>query len=147
MRRALKIFAKFAAALAIMTIISTAVWQEVVRETIYDCTDAFGFDYLQPGTWVHGDAAAVHQVVHHCSMCEPDTLKEGWAVSRLWSLWYLFVLVSFAASILFALVPSNPKRWRITRAKNRMLRTKSSRHARAKIQFQQRLASAADAGC
>src|SRR5260370_40449329 len=109
MRHVFKIVVKFLVSLVLMTIVCTAGW-EVVNQRLYDCTDAFGFDYWQPGNWVHRDIAVVHQVVHHRSMSEPDTIKEGWTVSRLWTLWYLFVSISFPASALVAFVPWNPRR-------------------------------------
>src|SRR6266436_3727036 len=106
------IVAKFIGSLVATTIVCTVVWQEVVNQRLYDCTDAFGFDYWQPGNCVHGDVAVVDRVVHHSSMSEPDTIKEGWSVTRLWHLWYSFVVVSLVASIFLALVPWFPSRWR-----------------------------------
>jgi hypothetical protein len=110
MRYALNILSRFLASLVLTTIASTLVW-EVVNERLYDCTDAFGLDYWQPGNWVHRDVALVHHVVHHRSMSEPDTIKEGWSVTRLSSLWYLFVSVSLAVSIFLGFLPWNPSRW------------------------------------
>lgn len=110
MCRALEFAAKFVIALVVTTIVCTIVWQGVVNERLYDCTDAAGFDYWQPGNWVHGHVAVVHQVVHGRSMSEPDTIKEGWSVGRLWHLWYSFVVSSFVASILLAFVPWIPRR-------------------------------------
>lgn len=115
MRRALKIIVKFLVSVVLTTIVCTAAW-EVVNERLYDCTDAFGFDYWQPGNWVHGHVAVVYHVVHHRSMSEPDTIKEGWSVARLRSLWYLFVSLSLAVSIILGFVPWNPRRWRRPRA-------------------------------
>jgi hypothetical protein len=111
----LKIATKFVVSFFLMTIICTIVWQEVVNERLYDCTDAFGFDYWQPGNWVHNAGGhpvlAVHQVVHHRSMSEPDTIKAGWSVTDLWYLWYSFVVISLVVSTLLALVPWTPKRF------------------------------------
>ena len=117
MRRTLKIAAKFVISLVVMTIVCTAVW-ELVAYRVYDCTDAFGFDYWQPGNWVHGRIAVVQQVAHHRSMSEPDAVKEGWNVADLWHLWYSFVLVSFVAGILLAFVPWIPRRRRLTQPNN-----------------------------
>ncbi|MCX6927465.1 MAG: hypothetical protein NT154_30305 [Verrucomicrobia bacterium] len=114
MRRALRIIAKFLVSLVLITIACTLAW-EVASEGLYDCTDAFGFDYWQPGNWVHREVTVVQQVVHHRSMSEPDTIKVGWTVARLWSLWYLLVSVSLAASIFFELAPWNPRQWRCPR--------------------------------
>ncbi|MFT4548747.1 MAG: hypothetical protein ACI8XO_004916 [Verrucomicrobiales bacterium] len=30
-------------------------WQATMPGSVYYCTDAFGMDYLFPGSWVHGD--------------------------------------------------------------------------------------------
>ena len=104
MRHALKILAKFLVSLILMTIVCTVAW-ELVNERVYDCTDAFGFDYWQPGNWVHRNVAVVRQVVHHRSMSEPDTIKEGWSVAGLWRLWYSFAASSVVASVLLAFLP------------------------------------------
>ena len=52
MRLALKILVKFVVAFVFMTTVCTVVWEGVVNGYLYDCTDAFGFDYWQPGNWV-----------------------------------------------------------------------------------------------
>src|ERR1043165_4468011 len=101
---------KFAISLIVTTIICTTLWQEVVNENLYDCTDAFGFDYWEPGHWVHGNFITVNHIIHHRSMSEPDTIKEGWTMPRLWQLWYSFVLASVATSLLLACIPWVPKR-------------------------------------
>lgn len=110
MPRALKSICKFLVLAILATIVCTAAW-EAVNERLYDCTDAFGFDYWQPGNWVHGHVAVVENVVHHRSMSEPDTIKKGWSVARLWNLWYLFVSLSLAASIVLGCVPWDLRRW------------------------------------
>jgi hypothetical protein len=96
-----KIAAKFVISMIVMTIVCTFIW-ELVADRLYDCTDAFGFDYWQPGNWVHGHIAVVHHVVHGRSMSEPDTIKEGWSVRGLWYLWYSFVFGSVFVSIVLA---------------------------------------------
>ena len=111
MRHALKVAAKFVVALVLTTVVCTLAW-EVVNERLYDCTDAFGFDYWQPGDWVHGGVAVIPQIVHHRSMSEPDTIKEGWSVAGLWRLWYFLVAISLAVSALAGFVPWNPRLWR-----------------------------------
>lgn len=100
----------FLAMMAITTALCTIFWQAYVSERLYDCTDAIGLDYLHPGDWVHGHVAVVHQVVHGRSMSEPDTIKEGWSVGRLWLLWLAFFAGSLIVSIGFALIPWVPKR-------------------------------------
>lgn len=111
MNRAVKNVAKFLTSLVVMTIVCTAAW-EVVNERLYDCTDSIGFDYWQPGNWVHREVAVVQQVIHHRSMSERDTLKDGWSVAELWRLWYSFVGSSVVASIVITFLPWIPRRWR-----------------------------------
>ena len=48
--------------------------------------------------------AVVQHIVHHRSMSEPDTIKEGWSVTRLWHLWYAFVVGSVFISVILALI-------------------------------------------
>jgi hypothetical protein len=107
--------AKFVTALIVTTIGCTIIWQEFVNEGLYDYTDAFGFDYLQPGNWVHNlpdnPVATVHQVIHHRPMSEPDTIKEGWTVTRLWHLWFAFLTVSIVVSALLSRLSWTPGRW------------------------------------
>jgi hypothetical protein len=55
----LKATIKFCVALIALTIINTAIWQELVDGRLYDCTDAFGFDYWQPGDWIHNPVSVV----------------------------------------------------------------------------------------
>ena len=104
MRRAVKILAKFLMAFAVMTIVSTLAW-EVVSYRLFDCTDSCGFDYWQPGNWVHGDVSVVPQVIHGRSMSEPDTIKAGWSVAGLWCLWCSFVALSVIVSFVFSFQP------------------------------------------
>ena len=113
MNRAIKIVARFLMSLVVMTIICTAAW-EVVSERLYDCTDSLGFDYWHPGNWVHRDVAVVQQVVHHRSMSEVDTIKDGWSVAGLWCLWYSFVASSVVASVVITFLPWITRRWRPT---------------------------------
>jgi hypothetical protein len=96
-----------------MTILCTVVWQYTAAD-LYDCTDdGFPPGYLEPG-WVHDlpqqPLKAVQQVIHGRSMSEPDTIKEGWSVSRLWHLWYGFFFTSLAISFLLAYLPWAPRK-------------------------------------
>jgi hypothetical protein len=119
MDRILTFLAKFIVALIVMTvtlivmtIICTVAWDSFVNDKIYHCTDGGALDFLNPGDWVHSHDGipimAVHQIVvdHPMNdvntMNEPDTIKEGWSVNSLWRLWYTFVLVSIAVSVLSA---------------------------------------------
>jgi hypothetical protein len=103
MQCVVKIAAKFILSLTVMTVICTLAW-DVVGEQLYDCTDPVGFDYLQPGNWVHGDVVVVDHVIHHRSMSEPDTIKAGWSVGRLWILWFLFIVFSIVISVRLSFV-------------------------------------------
>lgn len=113
MRWTVKSIAKFLIVLVSMTIVCTIAWQ-FVGERFYDCTDDDILGYLRPGGWVHvwdnHPIVAVHQIVHNRSMSEPDTIKEGWSVTRLWGLWFSFFAVSFFISLLLARVPWIPRR-------------------------------------
>ena len=80
------------------TILCTIFWDKFIADKLYNCTDAIGFDFLHPGDWVHGNYAAVPQIVTGRSMSEPDTIKAGWSVFKLWCLWWSLVAVSVAVS-------------------------------------------------
>ena|ERR1035437_6409854 len=108
MPRILKATLKFLIAWFATTILCTIVWQYTAAD-LYDCTDdGFPPGYLEPG-WVHDlpqhSLKTVHTVIHGRSMSEPDTIKEGWSVPRLWRLWYAFFATSLAASAILAWVP------------------------------------------
>ncbi len=100
---------KFLVSLLVMTVVCTEVWDNVVNERLYDCTDAVGFDYLRPGDWVHGQIKTVPQVIHGRSMSEPDTILKGWTVRRLWLLWAVFVMTSVVLSAALAVMPWSRK--------------------------------------
>jgi hypothetical protein len=106
-RRALKIAAKFVISMIGVTVLFTLIWQGFVANTLYACTDSFGFDYWQPGDWVH-HPISVHQVITKRSTSEPDTIKEGWSMTRLWILWGAFVVISLAISVWFTLERRHP---------------------------------------
>jgi len=100
--RQIKGLVTFATSLGLLTIIFTAIWGVFITDNLYNCTDAVGFDYLQPGNWVHDNVAFVNQVRAGRSMSEPDTIKEGWSVPALWALWLLFFGSSVVASAFLA---------------------------------------------
>ena len=92
----------FVVVFAITTEMFTIIWDAFVTDRLYNCTDAVGLDYLQPGNWVHGQVAFVRDVRAGRSMSEPDTIKEGWSRAGLWALWLIFfgcslVVGAFAA--------------------------------------------------
>jgi hypothetical protein len=105
MERALSRLVKFAVAMFAMTIVCTVVWQESVTDRLYNCTDPAWLDFLRPGDWVHAHAGHPVVVVPKIvggGMEDPDTIKEGWSVSKLWFLWYSFVAVSVVLSALLS---------------------------------------------
>jgi hypothetical protein len=107
---------KFIASLFVMTVICTTVWQDVVAEYLYDNTDDNMMGFIHPfylDGWIGQGkfpVTAVPQVVHGRSMSEPDEIKEGWSIPKLWCLWFSFVAVSLIISIVFARVPWIPRR-------------------------------------
>ena len=84
-----------------MTIVCTVLW-EFVADGLYDCTNDGGPDYLLLGNWIHKPIKVVNRVVHHRSMSEPDTIKEGWNVIGLTGLWLCFPAVSLIVSVLLS---------------------------------------------
>src|SRR5450432_1147229 len=113
MIRMFKSAAKFVVVIFVMTIVCTVVWQSFVTDKLYNCTDPAWLDFLSPGDWVHshdGQPVAFVPVIVGGSMSDPDTIKQGWSVARLWYLWYSFVAVSVVVSILLAWIRWIPKR-------------------------------------
>jgi hypothetical protein len=108
-----KITAKFVIVAFLMTILCTAVWQNFVTDVLYNCTDPAWLDFLSPGNWVHfhnGEPVAFVPVITGGSMSDPDTIKEGWSVARLWHLWDGFVIVSAGISVFLARIRWIPER-------------------------------------
>lgn len=104
--------AKFSIALFAMTIVCTVVWQSFVTDTLYNCTDPLWLDFLSPGDWVHshdGQPIALVPVVTARPMNDPDTIKTGWSVTRLWYLWYSFIGISIVISVFLARIRWIPK--------------------------------------
>lgn len=105
----------FALMLVTMAVVCTIVWQ-LVGDTLYDCTDDNMLGFLRPGCWVHRfnghSIVVVHQIVHGRSMGEPDAIKEGWSVPRLWCLWFSFVVGSLAVSFVFTWMIGIPRQAR-----------------------------------
>jgi hypothetical protein len=98
-------FMTFVIALLLTNVAAATIWEKVVSQKLYDCTDSVGFDYVLPGRWVHAPVAVVPQVVHNRSMSEPDTIREGWTVRKLWALWWSLVAGSVIISLLLASWP------------------------------------------
>ena len=70
-------------------------------DTLYNCTDPGGLDFLLPGHGVHHPVSVAH-VVAGGFMSEPDTIRVGWNITGLWCLWFSFVVISFVVSFLLA---------------------------------------------
>jgi len=105
--------AKFVVVMLAMTVVCTIVWQEFVTDKLYNCTDPGWLDFLSPGNWVHShdsQPVAFVPVITARPMSDPDTIKQGWSIARLWYLWYSFVCVSTIISVLLAWVRWIPKR-------------------------------------
>jgi len=115
-RRRLKIGVKFIVSIIVMTIICTIVWQDFVTEYLYDNTDENMMGFLDPfsGDFWIGEGGfpvvTVQHVVHGRGMSEPDEIKEGWSIPKLWCLWFSFVVFSLVISIVFARVTWIPRR-------------------------------------
>jgi len=101
MIRIVKCAAKGVIVMFVMTILCTFVWQEFVTDKLYNCTDPGWLDFLSPGDWVHGQFAIV-PIIKRGAMSDPDTIKAGWSISRLWYLWSSFIAVSVIISVLLA---------------------------------------------
>ncbi len=71
---------------------------------LYGCNDTIGFDILHNGDWIHADYVAVPKIIADHSMSDPDVIKEGWSVPKLWCLWWVFVAVSVIVSTLLSFV-------------------------------------------
>jgi len=90
----------FFTVLLVCAVCCTVVWDKLVADKLYNCTDAIGFDFLHPGHWIHGNYITVPQIVTGRSMSEPDTFKQGWSIPKLWLLWCSFTVTSVAVSAL-----------------------------------------------
>ena len=99
----------FIVALTVTTVACTWGWETFVKNRLYNCTDDSPLDYLRPGHWVH-QPVAVRHVTSGRSMSEPDTIKEGWSVWRLWLLWSSSVAGSLIVSFLLARLPLRRER-------------------------------------
>jgi len=108
MRKILRGVAKFIMAFYVMTIVTTIAWDAFVDEKLYNSTDDVPFTYLMPGNWVGGNNWPIKVIPHVVldeNMNNPDTIKEGWTLTRLWHLWFLFFATSVIISAALASVP------------------------------------------
>ena len=103
---------KFLLIFAVTTVINTMAWQKYVAADVYNCVDEAIPGYWEPGFWVHAhdgqSVKTVPRVLHHESMADPDTIKEGWTVPRLLVLWFAFFIGSIVASLALARIPWRP---------------------------------------
>ncbi|MBK1826473.1 hypothetical protein [Haloferula rosea] len=93
----------FLASFATLNLLLAVAWEAWFPENIYHCTDSLGMDYFLPGDWIHGEWQSSDTIEAHHDMSQPDTLKSGWTLSKLWLAWLGCVSTSIAASHLVAL--------------------------------------------
>jgi len=94
----------FLLALVIATIGCAWSWETLIKNRLYNCTDDLPLDYFQPGHWVHQPVGVSHVSVPR-SMSEPDTIKNGWTMQRLWFLWCFCISGSVVFSLSLAWLP------------------------------------------
>lgn len=105
---------KFSLSLVVMVVVCTNVWDNVIMENLYNCTDDNMFGFLTPGDWVGAfgtfPVVQVDHITHNAqSMSDPDTIRRGWTVTDLWLVWLAFVAVSLIISIGLAWLPGTPR--------------------------------------
>lgn len=105
MMAAITFLVKFVAALGVLIIACTVIWESRINGHLYVCTDPGFLDFLDPGDWVHKNYVEVDRFDHPRSMSEPDAVLKGWSKERLWFLWYGFVGLSVAISFVVAITP------------------------------------------
>src|ERR1039457_2202371 len=98
MMRSTNQFVTFLTALPVCLLLSGIIWQIYLPGRVYNCTDDNLIGFLTPGYWVHGNYVTVSEINLHDSMSQPDSIKEGWSVGKVWLLWWSFVAVSVAIS-------------------------------------------------
>jgi len=116
MPRIPKVPVKFIVSFIAMSIVCEVAW-EYTAANLYDDTDENMLGFFQPLMWPHpwvqpfngNSVVVVHQIIHGRSMSEPDEIKEGWTVGRLWGLWFSFVAVALISSIALARIRWVPK--------------------------------------
>ena len=101
--------ALFCIALFATTIVCTILWDDCLNGTVYVCSDGGGWEYLIPDWATIGNGSfpviVVPRIQALNSMSDPDELKEGWTVARLWTVWYSFLGGSLLVSLLVASLP------------------------------------------
>ncbi len=112
MIRTLTYLAKFFVMMFIMILICTWSWDAFLNGKVYSCTDGGSFDFWFVGDWVHAHdghpVVTVPRIVPSPDMGDPDTIKQGWSLQRLWYVWIMFFGVSLVISLLFAGLTGKP---------------------------------------
>ena len=93
----------FFMSMLLLLFLCVPAWDALVNGKLYYCTDGGTMDFiLGPfgGGWVHHPESVPHVVPR--SMEQPDEIKTGWSITRLWCLWGAFVGSSVLVSALFA---------------------------------------------
>jgi hypothetical protein len=91
------------------TIYCIQAWDKYIAGRLYVCTDSVPWVFVHPGDWVHGDYVIVSQDHFPRSMSEPDAVKAGWNVPKLWCLWWSWIVASTALSSLLSFLIWWPK--------------------------------------
>jgi hypothetical protein len=89
----------FLVILAPCLVASEIVWDAYLPGQIYNCSDCNLFGVLMPGSWVHGNYVTVSKINTYGSMSQPDSIKEGWSLEKLWFLWFSVFFASVAISV------------------------------------------------
>jgi hypothetical protein len=98
----------FISSLIVMVMVSTTAWDAFLNGKVYLCTDGGTLDFLCPGDWVH-HPITVDRIGGARSMSDPDEIKRGWSMTRLWCVWFTFVGLSVIISAWIALAPWGSK--------------------------------------
>jgi hypothetical protein len=105
MRRTSIFIIIFFTVLLVTTVGASIAWERIGRG-LYDCTDDNLFGYFTPGAWVHAlpgkPIKSVDKVIRGRSMSEPDAIKRGWSISKLWGLWLSLLATSVLISAFVA---------------------------------------------
>ena len=84
LKRAGIALARTAFGLSMCLLLCIVLWETVVAQHIYHCSDPGFLEFLSPGNWYHA---------------QYDTLKAGWTQTGLWILWSAMLTGSVIASI------------------------------------------------
>ena len=94
---------KFIIAFVATMFVSNLLWEKVVDEKVYDCTDAgIGFLNLPGGGW---PLVAVKHIVANRPIGDSDNILEGWTLTELRCLSGAFFVGSLIVTYLLARLP------------------------------------------